>query len=230
MKIRHPALIRAAGTAGTLFIRGLVKSLRFEYQHLAGGAPSMPPPPEPNPRLIFLLWHEYLLLPLTYYAAPSVSTLVSKHADGQILATLIRQLGLTVVEGSTNRGGMQAVREILRDITGKFHLAITPDGPRGPRRVVQQGAIYIASRTGMPIAPLGVAYYRPWRTRSWDRFAVPKPCTRAKVLSATPIHVPPKLRTDGLEEYRAVVQAEMDRLSALAETWAETNRLSAEGR
>jgi lysophospholipid acyltransferase (LPLAT)-like uncharacterized protein len=227
MKIRNPKLIAAAGVLGTFAVRGLVKSLRTEYRHLAPGLPSMPPAPEPHPRLIFLLWHEYLILPLTRYACPEVSTLVSKHADGQILATLIKQLGLTVVSGSTNRGGVQAVREILRDISGKLHLAITPDGPRGPRRVIQQGAIYLASRTGMPISPLGVGYYRPWRAKSWDRFAVPKPCMRAKILSSEPIHVPAKLRTDGLEHYRQIVQTEMDRLSDMAEAWAETNRLPA---
>jgi lysophospholipid acyltransferase (LPLAT)-like uncharacterized protein len=227
MKIRHPKLISAAGVIGTWCARGLVKTLRTEYRHLAPGHPSMPPSQEPHPRLIFLIWHEYLILPLTKYACPEVSTLVSKHADGQILATLIQQLGLTVVSGSTNRGGTQAVREILRDISGKLHLAITPDGPRGPRRVVQQGAIYIASRTGMPISPLGVGYNRPWRAKSWDSFAIPQPCMRAKILSGEPIHVPAKLRTDGLEHYRGIVQTEMDRLSNLAETWADTNILPA---
>jgi hypothetical protein len=222
MKIRNPHLIRAAGWLGTQLARVLVRSLRFEYRAL--GPPVMPPQPEPEPRCIYLLWHETLLLPLTKYACPSVSTLVSKHADGQLLGTLVKTLGLSVVYGSTNRGGMQAVREIIRDVTGCRHLAITPDGPRGPRRVVQPGAVYLAAKTGMKLAPLGVAYYRPWRARSWDRFAVPIPCTRAKVVSDRMFDIPSKVRMEDLEYHAALVQTELDRLTAIAEHWAETNR------
>ncbi len=225
MKIRDPRLIRAAGWLGTQVARGLVRSLRFEYRAI--GPKVMPPQPEPEPRSIYLLWHETLLVPLTKYACPAVSTLVSKHADGQILATLIEHLGLSVVFGSTNRGGMQAVREIIRDVTGCRHLAITPDGPRGPRRVVQSGAVYLAAKTGMALAPLGVAYRHPWRAKSWDRFAVPKPCSMAKVVSGQTFTVPKKIRTEELEAFTAVVQAELDRLTAIAEAWVSTNRFPA---
>ena len=203
--------------------RGLVRTLRFEYRAL--GPPVMPPQPEPEPRSIYLLWHETLILPLTKYACPEVSTLVSNHADGRLLATVIRTLGLTPIFGSTNRGGMQAVREIIRDVSGCRHLAITPDGPRGPRRVVQAGAVYMAAKTGHVLAPLGVAYDRPWRARSWDRFAIPKPCARAKVVSGKTFAVPPKVRSEELEHYRALAQAELDRLTRIAEHWGRDEPL-----
>lgn len=225
MKIRNPALIKAAGWLGTQVVRAVVRTLRFEYRAL--GPPVMPPQPPPEPRSLYLLWHETLLLPLTRFACPDVSTLVSKHADGQLLATVVRTLGLTPVFGSTNRGGMQAVRGIIRDVTGCRHLAITPDGPRGPRRVVQPGAIFLAAKTGLVVAPLGVAYYRPWRLRSWDRFAVPVPCTRAKVVSGRTFPIPSKVRTDDLEQHRLAAQAELDRLTRIAEHWAETNNFPA---
>jgi lysophospholipid acyltransferase (LPLAT)-like uncharacterized protein len=77
----------------------------------------------------------------------------------------------------------------------------------------------------MKIVPFGVGYRRPWRAGSWDRFAVPRPFSRAKFLTADPIAVPPGLRSAGLEPYRQMVQAEMDRLNAIAEDWAETGRL-----
>ena len=228
MKIRNPALIRAAGWLGTQVVRAVVRTLRVEYKAL--GPPVMPPQPPPEPRSIFLLWHETLLLPLTQFACPDVSTLVSKHADGQLLATVVRTLGLTPIFGSTNRGGMQAAREIIRDVTGCRHLAITPDGPRGPRRVVQPGAIFLAAKTGLVVAPLGVAYHRPWRLRSWDRFAVPVPCTRAKVVSGRTFPIPPKVRTAHLARHRAEVQGELDRLTRIAEHWAETNKFADAGR
>src|SRR5207302_49656 len=95
----------------------------------------------------------------------------------------------------------------------------------GPRRVVQPGAVYIASRTGMKLIPVGIGYHRPWRLKSWDRFAMPKPFARARCILGEPIIVPPNLRTAGLEEYRQRVQVEMDRLNAAAEAWAATGRL-----
>jgi lysophospholipid acyltransferase (LPLAT)-like uncharacterized protein len=79
----------------------------------------------------------------------------------------------------------------------------------------------------MQIAPIGVGYHRPWRAKSWDRFAVPRPCSRVRLVTAKPITVPPRARQDELEHYRLLVQAEMDRLTAAAERWAETNRYEA---
>ena len=221
MKIRNRHLIRAAGWLGAQVARALIRSQRFEYRHT--GPAVLPPPPEPGPRYIYLLWHEYLLLPLTKYASPLVGTLVSKHADGQILANLIHALDVKTVHGSTSRGGVQAVREIIRDVAGCRHMAITPDGPRGPRRVVQGGAIYLAAKTGMKIAPLGLAYQRPRRMKSWDRFAVPRLFFRAKMVTGTPFEIPSHIRSDSLENHRLQVQAEMERLTAIAEHWAETN-------
>ena len=225
MKIRNPRWIGAAGWLGTQAIRGLFRTLRFEHRQ-TGHGPSVVPPryDAAAPRCIYLVWHETLLMPIARFSHPQMSTLVSKHADGQLLASFIKNMGLSVVYGSTNRGGVQAMREIIRDVTGCRHMAITPDGPRGPRRVIQAGAIFLASRTGMQIAPVGIAYSNPWRARSWDRFAVPRPCSRAKMVSSEAFVIPPQIRSEGLERYRVLVQAELDRLTAIAEHWADTNR------
>jgi lysophospholipid acyltransferase (LPLAT)-like uncharacterized protein len=139
------------------------------------------------------------------------------------LATAMRTLGMGVVYGSSTRGGIEAVRQIIRDVSGHRHLAITPDGPRGPRRVVQSGAIYLAAKTGMQLVPVAVGCQKPWRLRSWDRFAIPKPTFRAKVITGQPMTVPKQIRTESLEVYRAQAEAEMNRLTRMAEHWAETN-------
>jgi lysophospholipid acyltransferase (LPLAT)-like uncharacterized protein len=100
------------------------------------------------------------------------------------------------------------------------HLAITPDGPRGPRRVVQLGAVYLASRTGMPLVPMGLAFDRPWRAPSWDRMAIPRPWHAARCVLAQPMDVPADLDDDGLEQYRLKVQAALDDAQARAEALA----------
>lgn len=223
MKIRNKHLLRAAGWLATRSARGLVRTLRADYHPLG---PAVVPTTRvpPGPRYVYCIWHEYLLYPAAKFGHPDLSVLISKHADGQLLGSLIQAMGMGMVLGSTNRGGIEAVRQLINGDDVRRHLVITPDGPRGPRRVVQPGIVYVASRTGMQIAPIAVGYERPWRAKSWDRFAVPRPCTRAKMVSGRPITVPPRARSDELEHYRLQVQAEMDYLTVAAERWAETNR------
>jgi lysophospholipid acyltransferase (LPLAT)-like uncharacterized protein len=225
MKIRNRRLLAAAGWAATRTARALFRTLRFEYQPLG---PSCEPAHVPDgERLIYCIWHENLLLPTVYFGRPDIAVLISQHRDGQLLGSLVQSLGMGMVCGSTTRGGIEALRKLIDDNASFRHLAVTPDGPRGPRRVVQQGLVYVASRTGMKVACVGVGYRRPWRLKSWDRFAIPKPFTRARCLTGEPIAVPPGLKATQLEPYRFLIQAEMDRLNPAAEAWAETGRLDA---
>src|SRR3954451_9033422 len=105
MKIRNPRLVRAAGRLGTVVARGLFRTLRFEYRPL--GRPLAPRllPPDNRDRHIYAVWHEKLLLPAVYFGDPSLAVLISKHADGQLLGSLITALGMGMVLGSTNRDG-----------------------------------------------------------------------------------------------------------------------------
>jgi hypothetical protein len=223
MKIRNRHLLAAAGWAATRTAYALFHTLRFRYQPLG---PSCAPADVPaGERIIYCIWHENLLLPTLYFGRPDIAVLISQHRDGQLLGSLIQAFGMGMVCGSTTRGGVEAVRKLVDENAPFRHLAVTPDGPRGPRRVVQQGLVYVASRTGMKVACVGVGYRRPWRLKSWDRFALPKPFTRARCLTGEPIAVPAGLKAAGLEPYRLLIQAEMDRLNAAAEGWAEAGRL-----
>lgn len=224
MKIRNRYLLGAAGWLGTAAMRSLFRTLRFTLHELGN---NIKPDQGDNPdRFIYCIWHENLLLPTLTWGQSNIAVLISKHADGQLLGSLITSFGMGMVAGSTNRGGIEAVRKLTRDPNARKHLAITPDGPRGPRRVVQPGVVYIASRAGMKIVPVGVGYRNPWRTASWDRFAVPKPFTRACCVIDRAITVPPEAKTADLETYRLEVQTEMDRLAVVAETWASTGQLA----
>ena len=226
MKIRNKRLVRTAGWLGARSMKVLVGTLDFDFRCMGNAVVPHLLPSDTPVRNIYPIWHENLILPTIKSRSPDVAALVSKHADGQLLGELIKSVGMGMVQGSTTRGGIEAVRAIIGGNDGRNHLAITPDGPRGPRRVVQPGAIYLASRAGMSIVCLGIGYDRPWRTKSWDTFAVPRPWSRARLVSGDAIIVPPKLRTEGLETYRKLVQSEMDRLNAIAEHWAETGILN----
>jgi lysophospholipid acyltransferase (LPLAT)-like uncharacterized protein len=167
-----------------------------------------------------------MLLPAYQYGRIKVHVLISQHADGKLIAEIIRHLGFGVVHGSTTRGAVEAVRGLLKLPDG-FHLGITPDGPRGPRRQVQPGLVFLSSRLGIPIVPAGFGYDRPWRMKSWDRFAVPRPGSRATCVTAHPILVPPNAARGLLEEYRELVEAQLTAVSNAAERWAEEGVLPA---
>jgi hypothetical protein len=101
------------------------------------------------------------------------------------------------------------------------HLCVTPDGPRGPRRRVQQGLVYLGSRTKLPIVGAGIAFRNPWRTRSWDRFAVPRPYSAAACVVPEPLHVPADADRETIESCRLEVERRMHAATLEAETWVE---------
>ena len=177
---------------------------------------------------IYLLWHEYI--PLLFYLRPrcKLMMLISQHQDAEVLSHAANFAGLETVRGSTHRGGVAALREILNRSHGKS-LAITPDGPRGPRRVLAQGCIYLSSRLGIPLVPLGLGYDRPWRhPTSWDKFAIPRPFSRARIVSGPRVQIPADLDREGIEANRVWIEQVLNHVTALAEDWAEY-RCSFEG-
>jgi len=168
---------------------------------------------------IYVFWHENILMPLFLRGHCNISMLLSRHADADILDRVARMMGFGVVRGSTFRGGSVALRE-LAERAASGNLTITPDGPRGPRRQLAAGCVFLASTLGIPIVAMGMGYDRPWRLGTWDRFAVPRPFSRARGVVSRAIHVPPDLDRDGVERYRQGVEAILRRLSDDAEDWA----------
>jgi lysophospholipid acyltransferase (LPLAT)-like uncharacterized protein len=215
MKLRSPWLIRLAALLIAGVIRTLMSTIRYRVVFLGCTHPVDPR----EQRYIYAFWHESMLLPTV--VKTQISVLISQHADGELIAQACQRLGIGAVRGSSTRGGGEAILELLK--TGQHrHLAMTPDGPRGPRRRVQMGTIFLASHSGLPIVPFGVAYQRAWRFRSWDRFALPKPWSRAFAVVGQAMTVPPRLDRPEMERYRRLLEEQMLELTAAAERWAET--------
>jgi lysophospholipid acyltransferase (LPLAT)-like uncharacterized protein len=225
MKLRKPWMIKTAGFLAAHLGRFWIGSLNFHYRTL--GPDVRPQTAEPGARYIYAIWHDQSLLAPFQFASPRVHILISQHADGEMIAEVCRHLRIPVIRGSASRGGVEAVRQILRTQHLR-HMAITPDGPRGPRRHFKEGVIHLAARTGIPIVPAVFASHRPWRLHSWDRFAIPRPWSRAICISGSPILVPRNAGKNQMKEYRLRAQAAMDSLSSLAEKWAETGRWPSE--
>ncbi len=219
MRIRIPGAVQAVSLAGAWVLRRWARTLNYCYRPLAENVD--PRQPGLTERYIYAMWHEYLLLPVGQYASPDVYVLISRHGDAQLLAELCRRLQIPVIRGSTRRGGVEAVRQLVRAGRG-CHLALTPDGPRGPRRKVQPGLVYLAARTGLPVVPVGFGLERPWRLGSWDRFALPRPWARACCVTGVPIRVPADASRFELESYRCEVEQALTGATELAEGWATT--------
>lgn len=204
----------------------------LEYRAYFHAEPSLDPGhPDFRGPAIFLFWHEYIPFPFYLRGNCNVAMLLSRHQDAEWLSQAARHMGFRTVRGSTNRGGVAAMREVLRECR-TMNLAITPDGPRGPRRRLAPGAVYLASKLEIPIVPLGFGYDRPWRVRgTWDQFAIPRPFSRARTVVGAAIRVPLGIDRQGLEIARQEVESSLNAVTEEAEHWAETgNRLDGEER
>jgi lysophospholipid acyltransferase (LPLAT)-like uncharacterized protein len=212
MKLRNPLLIRMTALLGSWALRAWLGTLTYRIVVEPGSVA----PSARGRRGIYVIWHEMLLLP-TLHARHGFSVLASRHADGELIAQAVRMLGGHAVRGSTSSAGVGALRMLIRK--GRVNnLAITPDGPRGPRRELKAGAVFLASKTGLPLIPVGFAVRECKRIRSWDRMVLPKPGTLVTVVIGTPVEVPPDLDREGIEQERLRAQAGMDEAHRRAES------------
>jgi lysophospholipid acyltransferase (LPLAT)-like uncharacterized protein len=152
-----------------------------------------------------------------YHRDQDVHVMISASRDGELITTIGKFFGYTAVRGSSSKGGQEATREMVDYLKQGKRCAITPDGPRGPRRRMKMGTVQIARVTGCPIVPFGFAAQHCWRLRSWDGFIIPKPFSRAVFVYGEPIRISGEGGND--EEYMERVQKELDRVTEAAENY-----------
>jgi lysophospholipid acyltransferase (LPLAT)-like uncharacterized protein len=209
--------IKVAGLGSATAVRLWMRTL--DYQAAYFDRAIDPVFPECQRPAIYLFWHENILFPLYLRGRNNLAMLLSRHRDADVLSRVAMHMGFDVVRGSTYRGSVSAVRELLRR-GQNMHLTITPDGPRGPRRKMAQGPIYLSSKLGLPLVLMGFGYDRPWRLPTWDRFAVPRLGSRARAVVSGHIQIPRDLDRDGIEHYRRRMERLLERLTLEAEAWA----------
>jgi lysophospholipid acyltransferase (LPLAT)-like uncharacterized protein len=211
--------VKLGGLVGATAIRLWMRLLDYQVAYYD---PAVDPALGPCPtQAIYVFWHENILFPIYLRGHNNLTMLLSRHRDADILARAAYHLGFDVVRGSTYRGSISAVRQLAREGRQR-HLTITPDGPRGPRRIFAQGPVYLSSKLQLPLVLMGFGYDRPWRLRSWDRFAIPRPGSRARGVVSPYIQMPANLSRHGLEHYRLRMEQLLNRLTDEAEAWAES--------
>jgi len=211
-------VLRLVGKVGAAVVRTVLATAKIrdyvedaDWHPLMGGR---------DRNFLLSTWHENLLVGAWYCGRlPYFHTLASPSRDGEIIAGCASSLGMTVLRGSSYDGGVRALKQLIdvAKVRRRFRCGFTPDGPRGPRRVMQSGVAYVASRSGLPVVALGIACENGWRANSWDRLQIPKPIHRIQTYLTAPIWAPAKLGRNGLDDFAAHIASEMNRAQERAE-------------
>jgi lysophospholipid acyltransferase (LPLAT)-like uncharacterized protein len=160
---------------------------------------------------ILALWHGRILPATLYWQHRGIVALTSRNFDGEWIARLMARFGYRAARGSTSRGGARALVQLRRELAAGSPVAFTVDGPRGPARVAQAGAVWLAGATGHPVLPFHIEADRYWTANSWDRTMIPRPFSTAAIAIGAPLVV---ADTDAatIAASRALLE---DRLAAL---------------
>ncbi len=172
-------------------------------------------------------WHGTLLLMVYAHVGDvrRLTFLVSWHRDGELITRIIKYFGPEPTRGSSTRGGIRALHGLLKRAKEGYDVAFTPDGPKGPARVAQEGVVQTARLSGLPIVPIGMAARRKKIMGSWDGFIVPRPFTRVVFAYGEPIAVPRDLDASRVDKVRAEVERALNGAMERAEAALEQEDL-----
>lgn len=198
-----------AGFAGAAFLRLLRLTWRVSEAPPRVVTVRRRTPGDPRPGTIYVLWHSRILLSAATQKDQGAHVLISQHGDGEFIARAVQRLGFGTIRGSSTRGGARALIDIVRVLREGGDVAITPDGPKGPRFRVQAGCVVAASRSGSEIVPVAFECSRAHRLRSWDRFMIPGAFGRVAVRFGEPLRVPKGADESTVEAVRAEVEARL---------------------
>jgi lysophospholipid acyltransferase (LPLAT)-like uncharacterized protein len=215
MRIIHSFIRRPVGFLGTTFFRSLIGTIDFKWAFYD-------PEIDPNVakrKFILMFWHEHILCPLFFRRHSPVTMLLSGHGDAELVSQAAQFVGMKCIRGSSSHGSVSALKQFVQ-LPDHDILAFVPDGPQGPYRCMEKGAIWLASQLQLPIVLLGAGYDRPWRMSSWDRFAVPRPFSRGRIITSPFISIPKRLSRPDLEHYRQKLEILLTQLTDAAEAWA----------
>ena len=186
----------------------LGRTLRYEIDDRAGivGRPVAD-------NFIGALWHNRLLIfPLVlrrFFRHRGGAALISASRDGDLLTDAIRRFQYDVVRGSSSKLGATGLLQLSEVLAAGRDVVITPDGPRGPAYELGPGIIFLAQKTGAAVLPMNMEYSSCWRVKSWDRFIIPKPFSKVRVIIGEPHDIKPTSTDEEFEAERLRLQNSM---------------------
>jgi lysophospholipid acyltransferase (LPLAT)-like uncharacterized protein len=161
---------------------------------------------------IMAFWHGRILPATYYFRRRGIVVITSENFDGEWIAGIIERFGFGTARGSSSRGGLKALLQLKRELAAGHPAGFTVDGPRGPARVAQPGAVWLAKATGHPVLPFHLEASRHWTMKSWDRTQIPKPFATVAISIGEPFYVPPDADEAAVESGRRLLE---ERLKAL---------------
>jgi lysophospholipid acyltransferase (LPLAT)-like uncharacterized protein len=206
---RRRLAIRAADLVFYLLIRLIGGTARFSvegWEHWEAATRGGKQP-------VYTFWHEQILLGTYFFRGRRIVVMTSRSFDGEYIARFIRRFGYGAARGSSSRGAVSALAEMIRLARAGCPTGFSIDGPRGPRRVAKMGAVQLAKKTGCPVLPFTLTPAHYYAAPSWDRLQIPLPFTRVRVRIAPPIHVPADADDLALAAKRDELQRALDSLS-----------------
>jgi len=165
---------------------------------------------------VMAFWHGRILPAAFYFRRRGIVVITSENFDGEWIARIIERFGYGTARGSTSRGARRAVLQLVRELGRGRPAGFTVDGPRGPARVAQAGAVWLASATGNPVLPFHLEASRYWTLQSWDRTQIPKPFATVGLAVGEPFEVARDLDDQRLEDARVSLETRLKNLEQRA--------------
>lgn len=218
-KFTQRLTIRLADLAFYFLISVIGKTLKFEIEgwenfeaiEKAGKIP------------IYTFWHNRIFAGTYFFRERGIVVITSQSFDGEYIARFIQRFGYGAIRGSSTRGGVKALVEMIRLMREGLPMAFTVDGPKGPRYVAKSGACLLAKKTGNPLMPFSVECKKFWTIKSWDKLQIPKPFSRVRVIIAAPIYVSKTADEKEIEKNREELQFKLDEAVVIGKQWREIN-------
>ena len=214
---RDRILIRAADLTFYAAIKLIGSTIRWEITGLENA--DLVSKADQTP--IYCLWHDRIFAGTYFLRDRGIVVITSQSLDGEYIARFLKRFGFGTVRGSSSRGGVKALVEMIRLMRRGLAMAFTVDGPRGPRYVAKLGPIFLAKKTGNPVLPFIVECASFWTVGSWDKMQIPKPFTRARFITAEPVYVPPDAGDDEVQKKLDELQRSLDALVAEGKRWRD---------
>lgn len=165
---------------------------------------------------VMAFWHGRILPATFYFRRRGIVVITSENFDGEWIARIIERFGYGTARGSTSRGALKAMLQLVRDMDLGRPAGFTLDGPRGPAYIAQPGAIWLARTTGNPVLPFHLEASRHWTMKSWDRTQIPKPFSIVALVIGEPIEVGPDLSDADVEQKRGELETALRALEQRA--------------
>jgi lysophospholipid acyltransferase (LPLAT)-like uncharacterized protein len=211
-------IIRFLGFAFYVFTNLIGKTVRFEVE----GWENLEKIERDGKIPILAFWHNRIFLATYYFRFRGIIVMSSQSFDSEYVARFIQRFGFGIVKGSSTRGGVGGLIEMIRLTKQGFPPGFSVDGPKGPVYQAKTGTLLIAKKTGYPVLPFSIEAENYWTIKSWDKLQIPKPFTRAKVLIGEAVEVSKTASDREMEIKHLELQEKLDKLVALGKHWRES--------